>query len=79
VFYSSAKDYYTGKEGVSSNNVSNVQVKITDMNGKILYTIKGNFVAGQQLKVSLSTFPKEVLLVTIVSESNREEFKVIKE
>jgi hypothetical protein len=64
---------------VSSNNVRDVQVKISDMSGKALYATRQNFVIGQQLKVSLLQLPKEVLIITIVSNAAREEFKIVKE
>lgn len=64
---------------ISSYNISAVQVKITDMNGKTLFTGKQDFVAGQQLKVSLSKFPGEVLIVTVTGNNNNEQFKIIRE
>ncbi len=64
---------------VSLGNVSNAQVKVTNMDGKTLYETKQNFVTGQLLRISLSQFSKQVLIVTIVSDNNHEQFKVIKE
>lgn len=64
---------------ISFLNITDAQVRVTDMRGKTLYATKQNFVAGQQLKVSLSQFPSEVLVVTIVNKGNQEEFKIIKE
>jgi Secretion system C-terminal sorting domain len=63
----------------SSYTVSAAQINITDMNGKTLFTGRQNFVAGQQLKVSLSKFPSEVLIVIIKSTISNEQFKIIKQ
>jgi len=64
---------------VSHYNVSAAQVNITDMNGKTLFTSKQNFIAGQQMKISLSQFANQVFIITIKSTNNNEQFKTIKE
>lgn len=64
---------------VASNNLSNAVVRITDLGGKTLCLTKCDFVAGQSVKIASSKFPAEMLLVTIMSDSFYEQFKVIKE
>lgn len=62
----------------SAYDVTDAQVRITDMSGKALFAAKQNFSAGQQLKVSLSQFPSGILIVTIVGWDNHEQFKLVK-
>ena len=63
----------------STQNVSNAQVEITDMNGKTLFNERQNFIAGQELRLSLSRFSNGVLIVTIINENNHEQFKIVKD
>ncbi|MDQ2719953.1 MAG: T9SS type A sorting domain-containing protein [Bacteroidota bacterium] len=64
---------------ISSNDIKDEQVKITDLNGKTLYSAKQIFTAGQQYKISIAQFSKQVLIITIQSNNEKEQFKVVKE
>ncbi len=63
----------------SSGNVANVHVSVTDINGRTLYIAKQNFTANQQIKILASQFAKQVLIVTIITDNGKQEFKVVKE
>ncbi len=63
----------------ASGTVANAQVSVTDMNGRMLYTGKQNFVVNQQIKIPTSQFSKQVLIVTINTGNGKQEFKVVKE
>ncbi len=76
VYPNPAKDYINL---FASSACKNAVVKITDENGKMLYETKQNFAAGQQLKLSLSQFPAEVLMVTISDSRSSRQFQVIKQ
>ncbi len=71
-----AKDYINI---VASDNVTDAQVSVTDMNGRMLYTGKQNFTANQQIKIPASQFSKQVLIVTVNTSNGKQEFKVVKE
>lgn len=63
----------------SSGNVANAEVTITDMNGRKLYSAKHNFTTGEQINIPASQFAKQILLITINTDNNKQQFKVVKE
>ncbi len=63
---------------VSSGDIANVTVKVTDMNGRTLYTANQDFIAGEPMQISISKFSKQALIVTIDGNACHEQFKVIK-
>ena len=62
----------------SSADKPDVQIKITDLNGRVLYTTRQNLVKGQQFKISLSQFSKQLLIFTIKDHNQEQHFKVMK-
>ncbi|HVZ96155.1 MAG TPA: T9SS type A sorting domain-containing protein [Chitinophagaceae bacterium] len=74
VFPNPARDFVNI---VASASLPDALLKVTDLNGRILYESNQSFVAGQQLQLSLSQFPKEVLLISIKNNGNLHQFKII--
>jgi len=64
---------------VSSADVSNVQLRIAGINGETLYASKQNFIAGQKVSIALSQLPNQVLMITVGSNNNYQQFKIVKE
>ena len=62
----------------SSADKPDVQIKITDLNGRVLYTTRQNLVKGQQFKINLSQFSKQLLIFTIKDHNQEQHFKVMK-
>jgi len=63
---------------VSSTDIANVTVKVTDVNGRTLYKAKQDFIAGGTMQISISKLSKQALIVTIDGNACHEQFKVIK-
>ena len=62
----------------SSADMPDVQIKITDLNGRVLYATRQSFVARRQFKINLSQFSKQLLIVTIKDHNQEQHFKVVK-
>lgn len=64
---------------VSSIDVNDAEIKITDISGKVLYTAKQNFYSAQQVKLSIAQFASSILIVTIKVNNEHVQFKIVKE
>lgn len=64
---------------ISTDDVAGEQVKITDIDGALLFARKQNFAKGQPMKVSIANFPGTMLIVTVVDNDTTQQFTILKE
>ncbi len=76
VYPNPAKDFINI---VAPYNLANALIRITGINGNRLLETKLNFSAGQQLKIQISQFEHQVLILTISGNSIYQQFKVIRQ
>ncbi|MDQ2720230.1 MAG: T9SS type A sorting domain-containing protein [Bacteroidota bacterium] len=64
---------------LSSTKANDIQVKLLDVSGKVLYNSIKDFSPGEQLSIDVSRFSKGLYIVSIQNKNTRTKIKVLKD